>query len=135
MSRRCCAGALFGSLVAGYVFARVSMSLISSRITDMPTAIIIQFASTFVVWILAEKLGLSGILTHCGLCGDGCPQRAGRIRRPGMRVPSYAVWETTVFVLNVLAFVLIGMQLRPIWEGFDDVRALAILRRGGGGAC
>jgi monovalent cation/hydrogen antiporter len=36
-------------------------------------------------------------------------------------VPSYAVWETVVFVLNVLAFVLIGMQLGPIWERLDDV--------------
>jgi NhaP-type Na+/H+ or K+/H+ antiporter len=31
-------------------------------------------------------------------------------------LPSFAVWETVVFVLNVLAFVLIGLQLRPIFE-------------------
>ena len=31
-------------------------------------------------------------------------------------MPSYAVWETTVFVLNVLAFILIGLQLGPILE-------------------
>jgi CPA1 family monovalent cation:H+ antiporter len=30
------------------------------------------------------------------------------------------VWETVVFVLNVLAFILIGMQLNPIWSGLDD---------------
>jgi CPA1 family monovalent cation:H+ antiporter len=34
-----------------------------------------------------------------------------------VRVPSYAVWETAVFVLNVLAFVLIGLQIGPIFEG------------------
>ena len=34
-----------------------------------------------------------------------------------MRLPSYAVWETATFVLNVLAFVLIGLQLRPILAG------------------
>jgi CPA1 family monovalent cation:H+ antiporter len=40
-----------------------------------------------------------------------------------LRVPSYAVWETMVFVLNVLAFMLIGMQMRPIWTRLDaDVR-------------
>src|SRR5262249_51449091 len=32
------------------------------------------------------------------------------------RVSSYAVWETAVFVLNVLAFVLMGLQARPILE-------------------
>jgi CPA1 family monovalent cation:H+ antiporter len=36
-----------------------------------------------------------------------------------MRVPINAVWETAVFVLNILAFVLIGMQLRPIWDRLD----------------
>jgi CPA1 family monovalent cation:H+ antiporter len=32
------------------------------------------------------------------------------------RVPSYAVWDTVTFVLNVLAFVLIGLQVRLILE-------------------
>jgi monovalent cation/hydrogen antiporter len=31
------------------------------------------------------------------------------------------VWETVVFILNVLAFMLIGMQLRPIWERLDQL--------------
>src|SRR5262249_43989762 len=30
------------------------------------------------------------------------------------RVSTYSVWETAVFVLNVLAFVLMGLQARPI---------------------
>src|SRR6185312_2920672 len=30
------------------------------------------------------------------------------------RISSYAVWDVVVFVLNVLAFVLIGLQLRAI---------------------
>ena len=36
-----------------------------------------------------------------------------------MRVPIFAVWETVVFVLNAFAFVLIGLQLRPIWQRLD----------------
>jgi CPA1 family monovalent cation:H+ antiporter len=31
-----------------------------------------------------------------------------------IRIPSYAVWEVAVFVLNVLAFILVGLQLKPI---------------------
>jgi CPA1 family monovalent cation:H+ antiporter len=31
-----------------------------------------------------------------------------------IRIPSYAVWEVAVFVLNVLAFILVGFQLRLI---------------------
>ena len=32
------------------------------------------------------------------------------------RRASYAVWDVVVFVLNVLAFILIGLQLRGIME-------------------
>src|SRR6202040_1600538 len=54
--------ALAGSLVAGYLFARTSM-LLTRRISDAPSSIIVQFAGTFTVWIVAERIGLSGILT------------------------------------------------------------------------
>jgi CPA1 family monovalent cation:H+ antiporter len=36
-----------------------------------------------------------------------------------LRIPSYAVWEVAVFVLNVLAFILVGLQLRPIVARLD----------------
>ncbi|MGY3355376.1 NhaP-type Na+/H+ or K+/H+ antiporter [Bradyrhizobium sp. GM0.4] len=81
-----------------------------------------QFATTFMVWIGAEHLGLSGILTIVVYAITMA--RAAPARMPArLRVPSYAVWDTMVFVLNVLAFMLIGMQMRPIWTRLDaDVR-------------
>ena len=110
--------ALAGSLVAGYLFARVSMRL-TQRITEAPSAIIVQFAGTFTVWIVAEHIGLSGILTIVVYAITLA--RTTPARTPArLRVPTYAVWETVVFVLNVLAFMLIGLQLRPIWERLDD---------------
>ena len=36
-----------------------------------------------------------------------------------MRIPTYAVWETNVFALNVLAFIFIGLQIRPILENLE----------------
>ena len=36
-----------------------------------------------------------------------------------MRIPSYAVWEVAVFVLNVLAFILVGFQLKPSSRRLD----------------
>lgn len=110
--------ALVGSLAAGYLFARLSMPL-TRRITDAPSAIIVQFAGTFTVWIVAEHVGLSGILTivvYAITLARTTPERTPA----RLRVPTYAVWETVVFVLNVLAFMLIGLQLRPIWERLDD---------------
>jgi CPA1 family monovalent cation:H+ antiporter len=71
------------------------------------------------VWIVAEHIGLSGILTIVAYAITIA--RTAPERTPArLRVASYAVWETVVFVLNVLAFILIGMQLNPIWSGLDD---------------
>ena len=111
--------ALAGSPVAGYLAARVWLRL-TAHVSDAPTAIILQFAGTFTVWIAAERLGLSSILTVVVFAVTMA--RTAPARTPArLRVPAYAVWETVVFILNVLAFVLIGMQLRPIWTRLDDV--------------
>ncbi|HXB77942.1 MAG TPA: sodium:proton antiporter [Bradyrhizobium sp.] len=111
--------ALAGSLVAGYLFARLWL-LLSRRVSEAPSAIILQFAGAFTVWIVADRIGLSGILT---IVAYGITiARTAPARTPArLRVPAYAVWETTVFILNVLAFMVIGMQLRPIWSRLDEV--------------
>src|SRR5258706_7634851 len=109
--------AVAGSLVAGPVLAWLSMRL-TNRVEDVPTAIILQFVITFGVWILADRIGLSGVLTmvcYAITVARTAPERtAARIR-----IPSYAVWETAVFLLNVLAFVFIGLQIRPILESLE----------------
>jgi NhaP-type Na+/H+ or K+/H+ antiporter len=43
-------------------------------------------------------------------------RRAPEILPARIRIPSWAVWEVAVFVLNVLAFVLVGFQLKSIAE-------------------
>ena len=99
----------------------------------MPTAIILQFVITFGVWIFADRIGLSGVLTM--VCYAMTVARTAPERTPArIRIPSYAVWETVVFVMNVLAFVFIGLQLRPILDplepalrGRDFVVAPAVL--------
>jgi CPA1 family monovalent cation:H+ antiporter len=88
------------------------------NVRDVPTSIILQFINTFGVWIVAEQVGLSGVLTMvCFALAVARP--ASELTPARMRIPSYAVWETAVFVLNVLAFVFIGLQIRPILTGLD----------------
>ena len=108
---------VFGSLAAGVACA-YALRPLTSGLRDVPISVVIQFACTFGVWIAAEAIGLSGILTLVAfamtMARHGGPQMPAR-----MRVPIFAVWETVVFVLNAFAFVLIGMQLRPIWQRLD----------------
>ena len=101
---------------------------LTRRINDAPSSIIVQFVSTFGVWIVADRIGLSGVLTIVGYAMTLA--RTAPARTPArLRVPSYAVWDTAVFVLNVLAFVLIGLQMRPIWERLDERGRLKYCRR------
>jgi CPA1 family monovalent cation:H+ antiporter len=91
---------------------------LTDRVQDVPTAIILQFVITFGVWILADRIGLSGVLTM--VCYAMSVARTAPARTPArIRIPSYAVWETVVFVLNVLAFVFIGLQIRPILASLE----------------
>src|SRR6476660_7597557 len=51
-----------GSVVLGAMLSRVTIWLVP-RITDVATAVVVQFLSTFAVWLIAERLHLSGIIT------------------------------------------------------------------------
>ncbi|MBN9075621.1 MAG: sodium:proton antiporter [Rhizobiales bacterium 65-79] len=103
---------LVGSLVAGLVLARL-VFFVMRRVEDAASAAILQFVSTFGVWIFAERIGLSAIVTMV-VYAIAIARLAPPIMPPRLRVSSYSVWETAVFVLNVLAFVLMGLQARPI---------------------
>ena len=104
--------AIVGSVVAGRTMAWL-VTRVTPHIQDVPTSIIVQFITVFGVWIVAEETGLSAVLTMvCFAVSVARP--ASEITPARMRIPSYAVWETAVFVLNVLAFVFIGLQIRPI---------------------
>jgi Na+/H+ antiporter len=110
-----------GSVVVGPVLGWLNLRLTRLLSQDPPSQIILQFVSTFGVWILAERVGLSGVLTI--VCYAVAIAREAPDRTPArLRVPVYAVWETAVFVLNVLAFVLIGLQIRPILEQLDPAQ-------------
>ena len=121
------AGAMIASVLLGYVLGQIIMRLLR-KITDIPSAIVMQFVTTFGVWILADELELSAIVTLVTYAITGSRVSAGETPAR-VRLPSYAVWETVVFVLNVLAFVLIGLQLGPIFsnlEGAERERYLLV---------
>src|SRR5262245_11308024 len=109
--------AVAGSVVAGAALGWLSLRVMS-RVQHVPTSIILQFVTTFGVWLFAERVGLSGVLTM--VCYAITVARMAPERIPARtRIPTYAVWETAVFALNVLAFIFIGLQIRPILESLE----------------
>ena len=105
---------VLGSVIVGWLLAWPVRRIVS-RIADAPSSVIIQFVLTFTVWLVAERLGLSGVVT---IVVFGLTMARGNVAQMAahLRIPSFAIWETVTVVLNVLAFTLIGLQLRPILE-------------------
>lgn len=92
----------------GWLFPRLLAPL-----RDVPTSVIVQFFGVFALWIAADRLGLSPVVTLVSFAI--VVARVAPARMPARhRIQSYAVWEVAVFVLNVLAFIIAGLQLRPI---------------------
>jgi CPA1 family monovalent cation:H+ antiporter len=119
---------VIGSVILGPVLALLTLRVMDAmrRGGDTPSNIILQFIITFGVWLLADRLGLSGVLTIVSYAITVARQ-APASTPARLRVPSYAVWETTVFVLNVLAFVLIGLQIGPIVENLEPEQRIGYL--------
>jgi CPA1 family monovalent cation:H+ antiporter len=110
-------GALIGSVLLGLVLSRLILRL-TTGIADVAIAVVVQFCSAFAVWMLAERLHLSGILTMV-VFAMAISRPAAMITPARVRIPSFAVWEFVVFVLNVLAFILVGFQLKGILGRLD----------------
>jgi monovalent cation/hydrogen antiporter len=114
-----------GSVVLAVVLSRLSI-IVNDKVTDVATAVILQFISAFLVWMLAEWLHLSGIITMVVFAI--LVAREVPVRTPArLRIPSYAVWEVAVFVLNVLAFILVGLQLKPIVQSLTRAQLVTYL--------
>lgn len=80
-----------------------------------------EFAATYFAWLLAERMGLSAVL--CVVTLAMVLANSSIIQNdPRNRVQSFAVWTVVVFVLNVLAFLLMGMQARTIVLEMDPDR-------------
>ena len=104
--------AVAGSVVVGPALGWVTLRVLD-RVDHVPSAIILQFVTTFGVWILAEHIGLSAVLTMVAYAMTVARRAPERIPARS-RIPAYAVWDTAVFALNILAFIFIGLQIRPI---------------------
>ncbi len=105
---------LVASVALGIIFAYVFGGVVN-RFSHVPSSIVMQFLGAFGIWLLADRLNLSGVLVI--VAAAVVLSRRSPLQMPAaVRVPSYAVWEAVVFILNAVAFILIGLQLGPIMD-------------------
>jgi monovalent cation/hydrogen antiporter len=105
------------SVLVGILFARLTLPILL-RVQAVGPAVLMQFLSVFLVWILADQLHLSPIITM--VCNAITIARTAPTKIAArLRIPSYAVWEVMVFVLNILIFIFVGFELKPLLHRLD----------------
>ncbi len=121
------AGLALGGSVAGSLVLGLSIGWATGKLITMIADPLINITTGFIVafstYLIAEELNISGVLTvvTAGLFfAWRSPNIAADVRLSGT-----AVWRLVIFLLNAVAFVLIGLQLPGIvaeLKGFSTIR-------------
>lgn len=79
----------------------------------------LTFLTPYLAYILAEKFHFSGVLAVV-TAGLFLSWKSSTILSHEARINAYSVWETVIFLLNGIVFVLIGLQLPSILAGITE---------------
>ena len=85
----------------------------------------LTFLTPYVAYLAAEELGVSGVLAVVA-AGLFLSWRSTEIFSTQTRLQAYAVWNTVVFLLNGVVFILIGLQLPAILAGIGHFSPVAL---------
>ncbi|MBL8670959.1 MAG: Na+/H+ antiporter [Alphaproteobacteria bacterium] len=100
-------------------FALVS---VLRRMTDTLSEIVLSFLVPYGAYILAEQFHMSGVLAVVA-AGLVLGWSAPEVLTAETRIQAKATWDSVVFMLNGLVFVLIGLELDDIVDRLDAARA------------
>ncbi len=101
-----------GGAFFGWIWARLYL-LVAPSLAQALSSTILEFAMTFGAWVIAEHLHISPILAVVFFAMTVAQFHPVK-QSARDRVHSYSIWEATVFILNVIAFLLMGLQARAI---------------------
>jgi monovalent cation/hydrogen antiporter len=103
-------GGVAVGLAVGYVIRRVRRVL-----DNPPLEVTIAFLTGYLAFLPATALGVSGVLAVV-TAGVYMGWYTPELTTVQTRLQGRGFWETLTFLLNVLLFGLIGLQLRPILD-------------------
>lgn len=110
----CVGGVGIGILVA-YIFMKMHKILP----TDTNMDIILTLVAPFVMYLAAEEVHSSGVLAVVS-GGLFLSVRSHQFLTSSSRLQGVSVWESFVFLLNGIVFMLIGLDLPEIVSGLGD---------------
>lgn len=101
-----------GGITVGFVLG-ILLQKFSKHYLDPILGVIFSFTISYVTYIVADILDVSGVLAVVvnGLIGAKILHTH---HSPLRRVLGYAVWDILIITLNCLVFILIGLQIKTI---------------------
>lgn len=123
-------GGILVGVLLGYIIVAIRIKLINLRV-DTPSVIVPYTVLTpFVVYLLAESIGVSGILAvvATGLI-HGLQQERLRLTTSQLQIVMTTTWSIIASILNGIVFVLLGVSLPSVIRHIQqrDTRSIAIL--------
>ena len=90
-------------------------SWLLAKLDDPPVEVLLTLIAPFAAYLPAELLHVSGVLAAVS-GGLLLGWRAPRVMSSDTRVLGFGTWQMTTFVVNGLAFLLIGLQLPGVMD-------------------
>jgi monovalent cation/hydrogen antiporter len=115
-------GGIILGFIMGYLFKWIHKLTPDNPTTDT----VLTFITPYIVYLFAESIHISGVLALV-TCGLYLSWNSSEIFSQQMRLQAYGTWDTVIFILNGIIFILIGLQLPGIWEQINNDIAPATL--------
>ena len=123
-------GGIAVGLIAGFLALLAMKAIREYGYESITVHVVFEVFTPFIVFLAAEHFGTSGILAvvAAGLLITLLPQKPTPVAAR-LKIASNSVWETLVFVINGVVFVMLGMQLpkaiMPSWRS-DEMSSLLL---------
>jgi monovalent cation/hydrogen antiporter len=118
-------GGIVLGLAMGKVFKWIHIITPDNPTTDTT----LTFITPFVVYLIAESIHVSGVLAVV-TCGLFLSWHSSLIFNHRTRLQAYGSWDTAIFILNGVVFILIGLQLPTILENLSAHSFSMLLKYG-----
>lgn len=118
-------GGIVIGLAVGYLLVWVHKITLNNATVDTS----LTFLSPYVSYLVAEELHVSGVLAVV-TTGLFIVVRSSEIFTHQTRLQAVATWDTVVFLLNGIVFILIGLQLPAIIGGISGYSLPALIGYG-----
>jgi monovalent cation/hydrogen antiporter len=116
------AGGILLGLVTGRIFKWIHRLTSDNSTTD--TAL--TFVTPFLIYLIAEEIHVSGVLAVVA-CGLYFSRNASKLFSHQTRLQAHRSWDTAIFILNGVIFILIGLQLPVILKNIEDIAFTTLL--------